>query len=359
MNKDTRLLLKTFRQKVDYYINDYVSSLDKHAFRSNTKLTNDYISALGSTIKSGGKRIRPALMYYSYLLAGGEEDEGIIKLSIFLEILQSYLLIHDDIIDNSPKRRKQKTTHIIYKEYAEKHRTTSPKHYGQMMALLIGDLVGNYVYKLVLNTNIDEKTKLNLLKIINQKTESVLVGQIEDLHLSIFNKFTLNDIKTVHQDKTVTYSFELPILTGLCLASNKDRNIRKHLLEYSKYAGFAFQIQDDILGIFGNPAKTGKPNDTDIKEGKKTHLLFWAFQHSKPEQKRLLRKIIGKRKATKEEIEIIRNIIEETGGKSYAEGLVDKCTKKAEKALFKIDKKDNIGFQFLNGFLDILHDRKY
>jgi len=150
MRKKTDSLFANYKSKIDIYIGSQIKSFEKTAFHNNNPLSNHYVTALGNTIRLGGKRIRPAIMYYSYLLAGGKPSEEIVKLSIFLEVLQSYLLIHDDIIDRADTRRKEKTTHIVYQEYAHKHNIRDPKWYGEMVALLIGDIAGNYINKIII-----------------------------------------------------------------------------------------------------------------------------------------------------------------------------------------------------------------
>lgn len=352
--KSKFILLQDYRDEVNVYVNQLAKKLKKESRKFNNSLTNNYIEALANTVESGGKRLRPALMYYTYLLAGGKPNKEIIKISVFLEMLQSYLLIHDDIIDKASTRRGEKTTHIVYKEYAKKKRIPEADRYGEMIALLIGDIAGNYINKIVLESPISDKTKIELLSIITEKLDSVLVGQIEDLNLSLHKEFTEKDILAVHQDKTVTYTFELPILSGLILANNHNENLKNSLAKYAKYAGYAFQIRDDIIGMFGDPAKTGKPNDSDIKEGKKTHLLAEAYRKSTGKQKSILNKIIGNENATKEDIEKIRNVVIETGSLTYTQNLVSKNIKKARKTLMEIKSKSKDGYEFLDSILNIL-----
>lgn len=354
---NSKQTLEEFRNKLNVCLKDYFDDDKDVVSTSRSKLSVDYNHALSQFVLNGGKRLRPALFYYTYILFENHEDTDLIELSIFLEFIQAFLLIHDDVIDRSELRRGFPTTHVNYKKLATRNDYPEPERYGEMIALLIGDIASQHINKIILDSNITDQQKVKLLSICSQKIEEVLVGQIEDFNLSIYKEFTEEDIQQVHQDKTVTYSFELPIEAAIGLTNNISEETSRKLLTFAKHTGFAFQIRDDILGLFGDEEKTGKPSYTDLIEGKKTFLILDGLQLGSNEDKLVLQKNLGNQSIGVKELEKVRSIIRKTGALEKSEQRCKEHIELAQKELESIIDEQNKGWQFLYGITDFIKNR--
>lgn len=354
---NSKQTLEEFRNKLNVCLKDYFDEDKDVVSTSRSKLSVDYNHALSEFVLNGGKRLRPALFYYTYILLENHEDTDLVELSIFLEFIQAFLLIHDDVIDRSELRRGFPTTHVDYKNLAVEKNYPEPERYGEMIALLIGDIASQHINKIILQSNITDQQKVNLLKICASKIESVLVGQIEDFNLSIYEKFSEEDIQQVHQDKTVTYSFELPIESASTLVNNVSKETQYSLLRFAKHTGFAFQIRDDILGLFGDEEKTGKPSYTDLIEGKKTFLILDGLQLGSNEDKLVLQENLGNQSIGVKELEKVRSIIRKSGALEKSEQRCKEHIELAQRELENIRDEHNEGWQFLYGITDFIKNR--
>jgi geranylgeranyl diphosphate synthase type I len=357
MNSKQALVI--IKEKIDEHLKNFFVSNSKTISTPQNHLVVDYNSSLSKFILMGGKRLRPALFYYTYVLLNNETSEELLKLSIFFEFIQAFLLIHDDIIDKSELRRGNTTIHKSYQKLAQSKNYTDVKHYGEMIALLIGDISSLYINEIILDSNIPTEKKLELLKLCSKKIKDVLVGQIEDLNLSITNQFSEEDIRQVHKDKTVTYSFELPIEAGIIMADNVSKNKKNALLKFAEYIGYAFQIKDDILGIFGNESKTGKSSYTDLIEGKKTYLIWDSLQVANEDERQTILKTIGKENTDIKQLEKVKSIIQKTGALEKSEKRCADYVELAKKELENIRDENNDGWQFLYGIADFIINRNY
>ncbi|BCX13988.1 MAG: geranylgeranyl pyrophosphate synthase [Candidatus Dojkabacteria bacterium] len=303
-------MLAEFKKKLDSFLEQYF----RNGFSGQeSELSVDYNSSIAQFILNGGKRLRPALFYYTYVFLNDHESNDIFELSIFLEFIQAFLLIHDDIIDASELRRGKPTVHVVYEKLALSKGYPDPKRYGEMVALLVGNIAYQYINKIIIDSNLSIENKLALIRLCSQKIEEVLVGQIEDFNLSLIENFTEEDIKKVQQDKTVTYSFELPIEAAIVLSQNTGQETIESLRKIAQYTGLAFQIQDDVLGLFGDEEKTGKSIYTDLIEGKKTYLIWDTLKSASYSEKEFVLKNIGNKNSSIEELEKVRSIIKKSG----------------------------------------------
>lgn len=292
----------------------------------------DIVNSLSEYTLRGGKRIRPILFIYSYEAISGNTDIEIINNSIFLELLQSSLLIHDDIMDRDDLRRGKITFHKKYENYTG----NKDSHLGNSLAIVAGDLALNYSYQILNSIKVKNTNKERAISMYADFVSKVDYGQIEDV-LSAKDKGINKDrIEMVNYYKTATYTAILPILMGALLAgANK---IQKALLNiYAKNIGIAFQLIDDIIGIFGTQTEIGKNVASDIRENKKTLIRFFTYQVSDKKQKNRLDNLFGKSDLTDREIEEVRKLY-------FDSGALTKCLKKTKslinEAIKSVDKMD-------------------
>jgi len=269
-----------------------------------------------------GKMHRGALVVLGYELAGGKNRVEAIKASIAWELYATNILIADDIIDRDSIRRGMPTIHKQWENYFPIQNLT---HYGESMGIITA-IIGFHLAPLALNQcNFPDTIKQ---KALNYLFESALeTGYGEALDISTTWQ-TLDEkkqsSKLIHQYKTVNYSAVSPLLFGATLADCHDDNFINNLTLYGQFLGKIFQIQDDILGIFGNPAKTGKSNESDIKEGRWTILIELLNKNCSQSDRKILLDILGKTKRTKLDINIVKKlmakyaILEKTQAKALA-----------------------------------------
>ncbi|MBT3817520.1 MAG: polyprenyl synthetase family protein [Candidatus Magasanikbacteria bacterium] len=288
----------------------------------------------------GGKRIRAMLMIIAYLGYGGKNKTEIIKASISIELLQSFLLIHDDIIDNDDMRRGGPTVHAYYKK---KH----PKKYSESLALVIGDFAFTYSLEPLLHSDFPNKIQLRAIKEFTSVTKVTCYGQILDLFSSI-HEIDEDFTTQIHINKTAVYTILGPLRLGAIFAGVSEEKM-KPLNAFALNLGRAFQIKDDILGIFGDEKKLGKSMASDLIEGKKTLLVLKANSS-------YINKKIGNN-LTKKEIEKIKEIMIKSGSLEYSENLLNDLLDKAKINLKNLDIREEEK-EFLYNLLEYIGDRK-
>ena len=293
--------------------------------------------------KAGGKRVRPSLVIAGYLGAGGTETEKVVQASISYELLHVYLLIHDDIMDRDEKRRGQPT---VWKSLMDHYVHGSlDRHNAESIAMCAGDITSEYATLSLINAGFDPETTVAAVKEIREIAERTGYGQVLDISLELLpiDKVREEDVMRVHELKTAKYTIEGPLHLGARLAG-APKNVFKAYSDYAIPVGIAFQLQDDIIGVFGDEKKTGKPVGSDIREGKRTLLIVKAYERATPEQRKILEAIVGRESATPEEIEEVKEIIVETGSLDYSRKLMEELMEKGitslENAPIREDIKD-------------------
>lgn len=277
-----------------------------------------------------GKMLRGTLVMLGYETFGGEQRKAVLAPSVGYEILASAFLIHDDIMDRTKLRREEITFHNFYAQKKD-------LHYGESMALLIGNLA--YILAGQLQTDlqnpIPEKWRNLATNHIYNIVENTLYGQISDINQTDLSYLTEEKVLETLKNKTAYYSCSGPLEVGAILAGKPLESLRP-LEKYGLPIGLAFQIQDDILGIFGKEKTFGKPVDVDIKEGKVTLLAFYAFQNANEEQRKDLKKLYGNSKIGEGEAQIIRQIFKKTGAEEKAKTVAEKLVNEGKKAVSEI-----------------------
>ncbi|MBA3064666.1 polyprenyl synthetase family protein, partial [Candidatus Woesearchaeota archaeon] len=282
-------------------------------------------------------------------------ENAIIDIAVSAELMQSFFLIHDDIIDDDDLRRGGPTMHRIY---AEKYNSyDKPKKFGESMAIIAGDLLAALGNEIISKSDFDEEKKLKLLQKFNKVVKLTGYGEIIDILSGLKTNVTEQDISKMHKLKTAIYTIEGPLHMGAIAAGASDEQL-KILSEYAIPLGMAFQLKDDILGLFGSEEKLGKPADSDIKEGKKTILILKAIENADKEQKEFIVSALRNKNITEKELIKLRQIIKETGSLPYSENLAEKLVKKAKDAIKNSDFEKH-GKDFFLEIADYVIKRDY
>ncbi len=234
----------------------------RRIFAASPVALSDTYSLLCDYVLRGGKRLRGALVLVGYRAAGGAEDLGAaLDASIGIELLHAYLLIHDDFMDRDELRRGGPTL----------HRSLGGDHIGGSLAVLLGSLCQGWAYELVLRHGGADGAAA-----MTRALEEVTLGQMADLRAPLGAPLSEKAVLELQRLKTGSYTFDLPLRIGASLAQAA-APLLEALSAYALPLGQAFQIADDLLGTFGAPEVTGKPNGSDLREGKRTLLVARAL----------------------------------------------------------------------------------
>jgi geranylgeranyl diphosphate synthase, type I len=304
------------------------------------------------------KRIRALLIMVGYECFGGRNLKKVIKISGFIELIHGYLLMHDDIIDKDDLRRGKSSMH---KHFANSNLQINNKidsgHYGLSMAILAGDVSNFLGYEMILKSSFTDKLKIQVIEKLNELLFEVFCGEILDVNGQYSKIFNESDIKKIYEYKTARYTFLQPLQIGGILAG-ANKNQLKKLYKFAIPAGIAFQIKDDIIGLFGDIKITGKPIGSDIKEGKKTLLMSYALKHANQADKKALTELLGKSNIDQAQIKLVQNIVIKTSALIYCQDLIEKNIKVSQAILknFKFNKNKK---EVLNDLLEFIGDRNY
>jgi len=343
---------KEIDQELTVYLNDKIKETQKLDF-----FTANLAKQTKKIILSGGKRLRPAFMYWGYIAGGGQDREKILKTSISIELVHNFLLMHDDIMDHGKMRHGVAT---INAQYAKMGRLffnqDGAVHFGNSLALVFGDMLSAMSNQVIFTSDFASSL---IVKALNQNQSIIsrtVIGQIQDVYMDSSGKISEEAILKMYRNKTACYTIDGPLSLGAILAG-ADGKILKDLSAYALPLGVAFQIQDDILGIFGSEKKLGKEVGSDIQESKKTLLLVKALELSNRKQKTFLKGILGKKGISKGEIKKFQEIVAISGALQYvqkkAESLVAEAKKSLATAAINSEAKD-----FLLSVADYMVERK-
>jgi geranylgeranyl diphosphate synthase type I len=254
----------------------------------------------------GGKRLRPQFCLAGWLVAGGDPDEpGIVPAAASLEWLQGSALVHDDLMDGSDTRRGRPAVHREFEaRHRDGHRVGDPAGFGESVAVLLGDLMLSWCDEMFRTSGLPTvPVALTYLDLC--KTE-VVAGQFLDVVGQTRRTLSVAEAMRVVRFKSAKYTVERPLHMGAALAG-ADSDLIDALSEVALPLGEAFQLRDDVLGVFGDPSVTGKPAGDDLREGKRTVLVARTHELSDETGRSLLAETLGTADAVGPLTELIRS----------------------------------------------------
>lgn len=341
---------KTKLEELLRIYNDSFSEDDNPHIKENL----DYFKNLNSS----GKMVRGTLVNLGYDLLKENKDYSY-PLALAYEVFQTAILVHDDIIDKDNTRRGKDTVHFAnYKKY-QKYNSTDLNHFSNSIALCVGDYGLYSANKIIID---NYQTDKNFGKVFNSFNDTVLKtikGELLDVILPFESKNAIikncdleENIMNIYRLKTAYYTIIGPLTIGLLLAGAKEKKI-KDIEEFGEKVGIAFQIQDDILGIFSD--EMGKVVASDIKEYKQTILYAYA-KNSKYAQE--LEKYYGKNELTEENINLVKDIFINSKALEKSLKLMNDLYDKSIKELNSVKWISKDKKEILIGFIEYLRERK-
>lgn len=268
-----------------------------------------------------GKRIRGALACFAYDYASGQnQGKTGLQAAVALELVQNYLLIVDDVMDRSMMRRGKPTIHKLY--LAEQNQQPKDVHLANMLAINVG-LLTQHLVNIVL-TQLDENPAYirEAMLLLHKNILATGFGQIEDATQHKGTVVSEEDVLRKYTLKSGYYTFVCPLQLGVVLAGKSSPELLKEITNFGLAAGIAFQLKDDLLGVFSSFATTGKPNTDDIEEGKYTLLVQHALTHASADQRKVLLGLLGKQDISEQELTTVQQVLKSSGAKQYTEAKI-------------------------------------
>ena len=293
----------------------------------------DAFDELERVIASGGKRLRPVFCCLGHLAAGGESQDELIRAASALELLHTFALVHDDVMDQSAVRRGESTT---WRHLAETHRRSGflgdPEGFGISAAVLVGDLAMTLADRAFLESGFPPDRLLPGFARYGRMRTDMVAGQFLDVMAANRGEILEEEARRIAVLKSGAYTVEGPLHIGAILAGGSE-SLLSILSAYGVALGEAFQLRDDILGAFGDPSVTGKDRDSDLREGKRTVLIAKAIEGAGTADRSFLQKRLGRPDLSEDEIERIRIIIQTSGALEGTESLVAELGSRASSAI--------------------------
>lgn len=289
---------------------------------------------------TGGKRLRPAFCVWAYLAVGGDEHylDEVLSVAASLDLLHASALAHDDIIDDADTRRGNPAAHKRYALLHERRCGRGNAHdFGQAAAILLGDMLLMWSAQLF-----DESAAPNLEAAraeLSRMRAEVTAGQFLDISAAYGvadEDDALAVASKVLEYKSASYSMRRPALIGARLGGASDAQYAA-LAKFGSHIGHAFQLRDDVLGVWGDEALTGKPTGGDLREGKATVLVLTAMRRADEQQAATLRSVLGAKDCSDADVEHAASVIEATGARAHVESLIDEHLEQGLAALATTD----------------------
>ena len=284
----------------------------------------------------GGKRLRASFCEAGFRAvrdpAEGAESAALLRAATALELLHASALVHDDLMDASDTRRGRPSVHRAFeKRHREAGWRGDPEQYGAAAAVLLGDLLLSWADERLRTCGLPAPVVLAALRLFDTTRSEVVAGQFLDVSVQARGDADVEQAMTVVRYKSAKYSVERPLQVGAALAGGTAPTLAA-LSAYGVPVGEAFQLRDDLLGVFGDPQVTGKPAGDDLSEGKRTVLVALALQGSSAADARLLDEALGRPLDTGEVIEL-QQVIERSGAVAEVERRIEELTTRALGAL--------------------------
>ncbi|HUR52195.1 MAG TPA: polyprenyl synthetase family protein, partial [Mycobacteriales bacterium] len=324
------------------------SVLDRHALRSRVQQAleafvadrRQLLDTIGPELApltdallaylSGGKRMRPGFCFWGHLGAGGADTDELVVAAASLELFQACAIVHDDVMDGSDTRRGQPAVH---RAFAARHREQSwygdSEAFGAGAAILLGDLALSWADEMLVSSGLATPPAL---RVFSEMRADVVGGQYLDLLEQARRTGTVEAALRVARYKAAKYTVERPLHLGAAMAGAEPVVLSAYTA-YGIPLGEAFQLRDDVLGVFGDPAVTGKPAGDDLREGKRTALVATALEKATPAQAALLDEHLGNPALDEDGVAALRGVLVETRAVERVEALIEARTAEALAAL--------------------------
>lgn len=351
-----QLAIAEYKPLIDNHLDIFFADKIKKA----SKISSDYKKLIETSAKvslRSGKRLRPILAVLGYYVAGGTDKQKIITAAISLEIFHNYLLIHDDIMDRDDFRHGGLNVAGVYtKQFSKSMPIEDAKHHAMSFAINAGDILSGLCYDALIESDFEADLTLNAISLLSDTTFTVASGQQLDIIASFNKNLSIKKLLSIAKLKTADYSVIMPLQFGAILAGAKPDKLLA-MQEYGEPVGIAFQLADDVLGMFGDKKTIGKPDISDLREGKQTVLMYYGMKFASAEDKKILEQAFGNLSANMRDLNNVRRILEDSGAKAKVMMMSQDYIDSAKTHILSIT-SDTEFVGILNEFADYCIDRK-
>jgi len=328
--------LKSLRKQVESHLQDFLSTQSDY-FTAIAPELKPVSTSLSAFVVNGGKRFRPLFAAVGAMGAGSELSDPEMRAFASLELLQACALVHDDLMDASDTRRGEPAIHKLFEtmHVAEKYQGKTTQ-FGLSASVLIGDLALIWSDLMLNSSGIKNESLLAALSVHDEMRVELIAGQYLDVFEQARGTQSVAQALNIARYKSAKYTIERPLHLGAAIAipdAAKRAQIVSIYSEFGLPLGEAFQLRDDLLGVFGDPKVTGKPAGDDLREGKRTVLMAMTHDRiSGPAEAEFLQEF-GNHDISEGAIARLQEIIIETGSAMHVEDLIDELTSTALEAL--------------------------
>ncbi|MEP9380950.1 polyprenyl synthetase family protein [Nocardioides sp. KR10-350] len=290
--------------------------------------------AQGRVSVAGGKRFRAAFCHWGHRAVepAPDDEEALVRACAALELLHASALVHDDLMDDSDTRRGRPATHrALEAEHRAAGWSGPPGSYGAAGAILLGDLLQAWADELLRGAGFAVAPTAAALSLFDRTRTEVIAGQFLDISVQARGSADVDAAMTVLRYKSAKYSVERPLHIGAALAGASEEQLAA-LSAYGLPLGEAFQLRDDLLGVFGDPDATGKPAGDDLVEGKRTVLVALALDAAKPADAARLDAGLGT-SLDQTEVAELRRVIRDSGAEAQVEEAISALAARSLSAL--------------------------
>ena len=289
------------------------------------KQPQDLYKASKHLVEAGGKHIRPFIALESCELVGADTEKAL-PIAAAVELIHNFTLVHDDIMDQDNRRRGVPTVHVLY---------------GIPLAINAGDMLFAKAYEAALQSptkGVPPRKTLRALEVLTEATVAICEGQAMDMAFEKRNNVSEQEYMEMIEKKTATL-LAASAEVGAIVGDGSSRQITR-LSHAMRASGLAFQIVDDVLGVTADEKVLGKPIGSDVREGKRTLIVYHSLKHGSKRQRSILVEALGNKDATTDKIMETIEVLKSTGSVDYALKRADVLTQKAKKELEKFPSSD-------------------
>ena len=357
-------LLDGFKARLERELKQWIAA--KRATAASPEML-ELVDGVARLATQGGKRLRPALVYYAYRGCGGGDDARALPMALATELLHTYLLIHDDIMDHAELRRGQPAAHVRFRDL---HRARGfagdAPDFGRAVGILLGDLAHTWAVEAFQSAiagaagSSDTTPRSALVACFSAMCEEVIAGQYLEMLLAVRRAGSEEELLRVLRLKSGRYTTERPVQLGALLAGAPAATLAA-LSRWGEAVGEAFQLQDDVLGTFGDAAAVGKPVGSDLAEGKYTFLIHHALAEASAADRAAIEAALGDPALGRAAALAASRAIERSGALDRVREMIEERLAIARAALDDLGEAELTpqGRAFLTGMTDWLGERRH
>jgi geranylgeranyl diphosphate synthase type I len=329
--------LRELRRRVQEAVDEQIAAASRDLAEIGPELA-PLIDAVAALL-TGGKGLRASFLYWGHRAAGTPDSPALVRLAASMEFFQGAALLHDDVMDQSDTRRGMPSAHrAIATLHEQRGWAGDGDRFGEGAAILAGNLCLTWCDQLYATCGLPADDLARGRALFDRMRTQLMGGQFLDLLESARGweglglDERLRSARTVIRYKSAKYTIEQPLLIGALVGGVAEEAL-PHLSSYGLALGEAFQLRDDILGVFGDPVATGKPAGDDLREGKRTALIAYALDGAEPGDRRAVEAQLGREDLDASGVDELRDIIKRSHSLERVEALIDACVERAGTSL--------------------------